>query len=67
MAALGRTGKAPGAPCKRCRAGSIPAFSTGFEEDGNPPRSGRGKTGFSSRGADHGCLVKPESRASETR
>jgi hypothetical protein len=28
------TGKAPGAPCKRCRAGSIPAFSTiGLEEE----------------------------------
>jgi hypothetical protein len=34
-AALGMTGKAPGAPCKRCRAGSIPAFSTiGSEGDG---------------------------------
>jgi hypothetical protein len=35
-AALGMTGKAPGAPCKRCRAGSIPAFPTGSEGDGNP-------------------------------
>ena len=43
------TGKAPGAPCKRCRAGSIPAFSTvGSEGDGNPPGLGPGQTRFDS-------------------
>ena len=33
-------------------AGSIPAFSTGFEEDGNPLRPGRSYTGFDSPGPD---------------
>ena len=46
------TGEVPDAPRKRRRAGSIPAFSTGFEEDGNPLRSGRRETGSVSRGAD---------------
>lgn len=66
-AALGMTGKAPGAPCKRCRAGSIPAFSTGSEGDGNPLALGARRTRFDSEVPDHGCLVKPESRAVETR
>lgn len=52
-AALGMTGKAPGAPCKRCRAGSIPAFSTGSEGDGNPPGLGPGQTRFDSEVPDH--------------
>jgi hypothetical protein len=58
-AALGMTGKAPGAPCKRCRAGSIPAFSTvGSEGDGNPPGLGPGHTRFDSGVPDHAPLAQ---------
>ena len=38
---LGMTGKAPDAPCKRCRAGPIPAFSTGMSRKGQRPAFGR--------------------------
>ena len=52
----GMTATVAVAPCKRRRAGSIPAFSTGFEEDGNPLRSGPSDTGFDSPGPDlTGC------------
>jgi hypothetical protein len=58
-AALGMTGKAPGAPCKRCRAGSIPAFSTvGSEGNGNPPGLGPGRTRFDSGVPDHAPLAQ---------
>jgi hypothetical protein len=52
------TGKAPGAPCKRCRAGSIPAFSTGSEGDGNPLALGARRTRFDSEVPDHGSLAQ---------
>jgi hypothetical protein len=56
---LGMTGKAPGAPCKRRRAGSIPAFSTvGSEGDGNPPGLGPGQTRFDSGVPDHAPLAQ---------
>jgi len=61
------TGEVPDAPRKRPGAGSIPAFSTGGEGDGNPLALGARKTRFDSGVSDHGCLVKPESRAVETR
>lgn len=38
------------------RSSSAPGLLYGFEEDGNPPRSGRGDTGSDSRGPDlTGC------------
>lgn len=45
--------------CKQRAVGSSPTFSTfGIEEDGNPLRSGRSKTGFDSRGSDQTGMRK---------
>jgi hypothetical protein len=64
---MGMTGKAPGAPCKRCRAGSIPAFSTGGEGDGNPLALGARRTRFNSGVPDHAPLAQQAERPAESR
>jgi hypothetical protein len=56
----GMTGEVPDAPRKRRRAGSIPAFSTGGEGDGNPLALGARKTRFDSGVSDHGSLAETD-------
>jgi hypothetical protein len=62
---LGMTGKAPDAPCKRRRAGSIPAFSTGTSRKGQRPAFGRRQTGFESLRPDHESLAQSAERRVE--
>jgi hypothetical protein len=64
---MGMTGKAPAAPCKRWRSGSIPDFSTGGEGDGNPPALGAGQTRFDSGVSDHVPLAQEAEHPAEAR
>lgn len=59
------TGKAPDAPCKRRRASSILAFSTGTSRKGQRSAPGRRPTGFESLRPDHESLAQQEERRAE--
>jgi hypothetical protein len=54
------TGKVPGAPRKRRRAGSIPAFSTGMWRKGERSCFGDRQTRFESLVPDHGSLAETD-------